>query len=353
LGASSGVSAVAAGSYGGAGNRQFDFKTGKRLDTIDWKGQEIVPIVKEFWAEHPNIADRRWEESERIRLRHSIHVTGINHQEAPKPVESLEELPFPDWAIQVIRQQGFDNLTPIQVQGWPAALKGHDIIGISETGSGKTMAYVVPMLIHIQAQPELRPREGPIGLVLVPHRELCKQVAAEIDKFAIHTQIQVAALCGGEDERVQVNQLLGRVDVIVATPGRLIYLLNERHTNLKRATYVVLDEADDLFNDSFSDQVKLLLTHVRPDRQVLLFSATWDEKVEEVAEKICNVQPITIVVGSTKLAACKDISQITVKVGQPQLQGGSTKMHILLDALRKVPPQEKVLVFLQLEDNSP
>ena len=195
-------------------------------------------------------------------------------------MECFEELSFPDWAVKQLRDEGYIQPLPIQVQCWPIALGGHDMVGIADTGSGKTVAYVLPMLVHIIAQKELQPGEGPVGLVIVPTRDLCQQVARTVRQFTNIWGLECQSIFGGTSQAEQEECLRKRSDIIVATPGRFIDMLNRGKTNLLRATFIVLDEADELLDQDFGDQIRLLLSHVRPDRQVLLFSATWPEKVE-------------------------------------------------------------------------
>eukprot|EP00927_Polykrikos_kofoidii_P020198 TRINITY_DN19521_c0_g1_i1.p1 TRINITY_DN19521_c0_g1~~TRINITY_DN19521_c0_g1_i1.p1 ORF type:complete len:490 (-),score=75.55 TRINITY_DN19521_c0_g1_i1:229-1698(-) len=312
---------------------------GVRLDKVHWNGIEIVPCNKEFKSEHPRVADRTYNECQDIRLRHSINVRTDDGHDAPKPVTSFEESSFPSWAIDVLREQAFVKPTPIQVQAWPTALKGHDIIAVAETGSGKTLAYVLPMLVHVLAQPELRPNEGPVGLVLVPNRELSRQVASMINLFAEHSRVVCRATA--DDDQFQ----LGKVSIMVATLGRFKDLLRKKATNLVRTTFVVLDEADEMLEHKFIEDSMLVLNEIRPDRQLLLFSATWDMSYQEAASKLCKWKPVHIHVGSTQLAACKDIVQELRTV-----QNGETKSELLIKAIEMVgscrSESKKVLVFV-------
>lgn len=345
----------------GGDNRPFEPRfgiVGELLEKIEWNGEQLVPVRKDFAFLHPNVEAKPEEDCELIRLRLGIHVLNVE-AEVPKPVECLEEAPFPDWAMSVLRQRGFERPTPIQVQGWPAVLHGHDTVGVASTGSGKTMAYVMPMLVHVMAQPELLPGEGPVGLVLVPHRELCQQVHREIEAFEAFTGLVCRVVCGGADEAKQKEEALHRVDVVVATPGRLIRMLNKRWTNLRRATYVVLDEADELLSHGFEDQVRLIMSQIRPDRQVLLFSATWEEAVEKLAHDVCDCKPIQINCGNTKLSACKEIDQTFWCVGrvganwpveESKVQALCRAVRNLLQNLRE---GAKALVFCNTKDVVP
>merc|ERR1719440_22624 len=178
--------------------------------------------------------------------------------------------------------------TPIQTQCWPAASQGYDIVGIAETGSGKTLAYVLPMLVHTAAQEEVQPGEGPIGLVLVPTKVLCGQVADLVQRYVNSDGNECGFKClsifgstDAEDLENQTSECARRCDVMVATPGRLRSLLASEKTNLDRCTYIVLDEADELLKDtsspqqgyrgpSLAEQIRDIITAMREDRQVLL-----------------------------------------------------------------------------------
>lgn len=335
----------------GRGRGQFNIN-GERLDKIDWNGTEIVPVRKDFVIQHPSVESRGREECDRIRLKNGIIVETGEHEDVPKPFESLEECSFPEWAAEGLRERGWKFPSPIQIQAWPAALTGHDVVGIASTGSGKTMAYVLPMLVHIIAQPELKAGEGPVGLVLLPHRELCNQVANVLMECAGKTGLQCQSIFGGEDRERQQAGLLERVDVLVATPGRLTEFLYRKTTNLKRATYVVLDEADDLLGQGFEEQISAIMSQIRPDRQVLLFSATWPEEVETFARGICHERPIHINVGGIKLAACKDVDQKFWAPGRGHCPWriGDQKIEVLKKAVQvigKLPKEymEKALIF--------
>ena len=147
-----------------------------------------------------------------------------------------------------------------------------------------TPAFLLPMFVHMMDQEELQKGDGPIGLVLAPTRELCVQIYQEAKKFAKAYNIQVTAIYGGASKTEQFKELRkGFVEIIVATPGRLIDLIKMKATNTRRISYVVLDEADRMFDLGFEPQVRSILSNVRPDRQTLLFSATFAKRVEKLA----------------------------------------------------------------------
>lgn len=341
---------------------------GVQLEQIDWKGMQLEPVKKDFWsfAVHPNVAERTATECERLRTEHSILILDVDSRiEVPQPIEHFYEVPWPDWATARLKRKCFKEPTGIQMQAWPVALKGHDLVGIAETGSGKTLAYILPMLIHAEAQPGWMPGDGPLGLVLVPNRELCDQVVRQVNEFAHGPSITCISICGGssrEDHEKTDATLARGCEIIVATPGNLITKLERQTTNLRRATFVVLDEADELLSEGFETQVRAVMSQVRPDRQVLLFSATWeDDGLLALAREACSCWPIHINVGNTKLAACKDINQFFLLVGDcegvmPDNKGLS-KIKVLIKAVKHrfqtSDPSSKMLVFCNRADTVP
>ena len=198
-----------------------------KLEAIDWKGVSIEPPVKCFRSEHPNVENMTTREQEKKRLEHGIEIWSIGEhrpRDTPKPVDSFEEAFIPDWAGKVLRNRSYVRPTPIQIQAWSAACLGYDILAIACTGSGKTMAYTLPMLQHVSAQQEVKPDQGPIGLILVPSRELCQQLRQA-------PQIKVACVFGGKGGNYQYESMLGKFDIMVACPGRLLDALSRGDTN--------------------------------------------------------------------------------------------------------------------------
>ncbi|CAJ0751619.1 15955_t:CDS:2, partial [Entrophospora sp. SA101] len=177
----------------------------------------------------------------------------------------------------------------------PVALSGRDIIGIAKTGSGKTAAFIWPMLIHIMDQEELKKGEGPIGLILAPTRELTSQIYIEAKKFAKSYGLRVAAVYGGASKMDQFKELRqGNIEILVGTPGRLIDMVKMKATNFRRVSFLVLDEADRMFDLGFA----------------LLFSATFPKKVEKLAREV-TTEPIRISIGNIGQANT-DITQVFV-----------------------------------------
>lgn len=209
----------------------------------------------------------------------------------------------------IFRRQGFTEPTSIQAQGWPIALSGRDMVGIASTGSGKTLSYILPAIVHINSQSKLGRKDGPIALVLAPTRELAQQIQQVADDFGHSSGIRNTCLYGGAPKGAQARDLDGGVEIVIATPGRLLDFLESGRTNLKRCTYLVLDEADRMLDMGFEPQIRKIIEQIRPDRQTLMWSATWPKEVKNLAEDFLK-DYAQINVGSLQLAANHNILQI-------------------------------------------
>ncbi|KAF8821747.1 DEAD (Asp-Glu-Ala-Asp) box polypeptide 17 [Cardiosporidium cionae] len=301
-----------------------DATIGSRLRPVDWKNTALVPFEKNFYQEHPDVAQLTGEDVDHLRREHSITI--VSGRNVPKPVTTFEKSSFPDYILESLRQLGFVAPTPIQIQGWPIAISGRDMIGIAETGSGKTLGFLLPAVVHINAQPYLRPGDGPIVLVLAPTRELVEQIAQESRNFGASSRIKTAVVYGGVPKRPQAMELRSGVETVLACPGRLIDFLESNTTNLHRVTYLVLDEADRMLDMGFEPQIRKIVSQIRPDRQTLMWSATWPKEVQILARDLCREEPVHINIGSLDLRSCHTIKQEIIIV--QNLRGSSERRFI-------------------------
>jgi len=225
----------------------------------------------------------------------------------PPPVDSWEHCGLSDRVLNQLKKIYGDESAPfaIQQQGIPAIMSGRDVIGIAKTGSGKTLAFILPMIRHIMDQPELGEGvTGPIGLILAPARELALQIFKEAKKFTKALNLRVTAVYGGAGVADQIGELKRGAEIVVCTPGRMIDILTMQAgklISLSRVSFVVLDEADRMFDMGFEPQIRMVLQNIRPDRQTCLFSATFPQKVEALARKVLTA-PVEIVVGGRSVA---------------------------------------------------
>ncbi|KEQ80525.1 P-loop containing nucleoside triphosphate hydrolase protein [Aureobasidium pullulans EXF-150] len=285
---------------------------GAGLKNQQWDMTSLPKFEKSFYKEAPTVAERTQAEVDEFRKTHQIAIQGKN---VPKPVETFDEAGFPGYVINEVKAQGFANPTPIQSQGWPMALSGRDVVGIAETGSGKTLTYCLPSIVHINAQPLLSPGDGPIVLILAPTRELAVQIQAEVNKFGKSSRIRNTCVYGGVPKGQQIRDLARGVEVCIATPGRLIDMLESGKTNLRRVTYLVLDEADRMLDMGFEPQIRKIISQIRPDRQTCMWSATWPKEVRALAQDFQH-DFIQVNVGSMDLSANHRITQVVEVVSE-------------------------------------
>eukprot|EP00191_Tetraselmis_sp_GSL018_P000959 CAMPEP_0177609298 /NCGR_PEP_ID=MMETSP0419_2-20121207/18998_1 /TAXON_ID=582737 /ORGANISM="Tetraselmis sp., Strain GSL018" /LENGTH=518 /DNA_ID=CAMNT_0019104181 /DNA_START=121 /DNA_END=1677 /DNA_ORIENTATION=+ len=323
----------AGGSYGSFGHR--DELDSMQLPRPDFNN--LPKFEKNFYLEHPAVTARSDQEVAAYRRSREITVTG---EGVPKPVTNFEEASFPEYVLSEVIRANFTEPTPIQAQGWPMALLGRDLVGLAETGSGKTLAYLLPAIVHINAQPYLEPGDGPIVLIMAPTRELAVQIQQEAIKFGASSRIKNTCVYGGAPKGPQIRDLRGGVEICIATPGRLIDMLDSRITNLRRVTYLVLDEADRMLDMGFEPQIKKIVNQIRPDRQTLLWSATWPKDVQQIASEFLS-NPYQVLIGSADLKANHRIKQNVEIVEEHQKYG---KMIRLLE---KEMDGGKILIFCE------
>ncbi|MCJ1363043.1 ATP-dependent RNA helicase dbp2 [Acarospora aff. strigata] len=311
-GYSGGSSYGGGGSYGGGAGGDKMSNLGASLKTQQWDLATMPKFEKSFYKEDPLVTNRSERDVDAFRKTHEIAIQGRN---VPRPVETFDEAGFPGYVIKEVKAQGFSRPTAIQSQGWPMALSGRDMVGIAETGSGKTLTYCLPAIVHINAQPLLAPGDGPIVLVLAPTRELAVQIQQEITKFGQSSRIRNTCVYGGVPKGGQIRDLARGVEVCIATPGRLIDMLESGKTNLRRVTYLVLDEADRMLDMGFEPQIRKIIGQIRPDRQTLMWSATWPKDVRQLASDYLH-EFIQVNIGSMDLSANHRITQIVEIVSE-------------------------------------
>ncbi|XP_071870050.1 probable ATP-dependent RNA helicase DDX5 isoform X2 [Bombus fervidus] len=246
---------------------------GGALRKINWDVRSLEPLRKDFYIEHPTVRSRSKEEV--CQFRENAEIT----------------------------------IKAIQAQGWPIALSGRDLVAIAQTGSGKTLGYVLPAIVHIIHQPRLGNGDGPIALILAPTRELAQQIQEVANCFGEAAGVRNTCIFGGAPKGPQAHDLERGVEICIATPGRLIDFLERGTTNLRRCTYLVLDEADRMLDMGFEPQIRKIIEQIRPDRQVLMWSATWPKEVRALAEDFLT-DYTHLNIGSLTLSANHNIIQI-------------------------------------------
>ncbi|XP_029365071.1 probable ATP-dependent RNA helicase DDX17 isoform X2 [Echeneis naucrates] len=312
---------------------------GDRLRKKRWDLDELPKFEKNFYNEHVEVQRLSQYDLEEYRRKKEITVRGSG---CPKPVTNFHQAQFPQYVMDVLMQQNFKEPTAIQAQGFPLALSGRDMVGIAQTGSGKTLSYLLPAIVHINHQPYLERGDGPICLVLAPTRELAQQVQQVAYDYGKSSRIKSTCVYGGAPKGPQIRDLERGVEICIATPGRLIDFLEAGKTNLRRCTYLVLDEADRMLDMGFEPQIRKIVDQIRPDRQTLMWSATWPKEVRQLAEDFLK-DYVQINVGALELSANHNILQIVDVCME------SEKDHKLIQLMEEIMAEKenKTIIFVE------
>ena len=317
----------------------------KDLPQVDHKNMEYAEFRKDFYVEVPELA--KMTKGEVVTRRRELENIKVKGKDCPNPIRTFPQSGLSKKILDVIKKCKYETPTPIQAQAIPAIMSGRDLIGIARTGSGKTLAFLLPMFRHILDQPPLDYEDGPISIILAPTRELAIQIYSECKKFCKNLRIRPVCVYGGTGISEQIADLKRGAEIIICTPGRMIDMLaanNGRVTNLRRVTYIVLDEADRMFDLGFEPQVTKIIGNVRPDRQTVMFSATFPRQMEALARKILS-KPIEVQVGGRSVV-CKDVHQSLIVIEEHQ------KYFKLLELLGLYQEKGSILVFVERQETA-
>ncbi|KAM0260510.1 hypothetical protein ACHAQJ_002743 [Trichoderma viride] len=320
----------------------------KDIPSVDYSKLDLQPIRKNFWVEPAELSSLS--EADVTDLRLELDGIKVNGKDVPKPVQKWAQCGLTRQTLDVVGSLGFEKPTPIQMQALPALMSGRDVVGVAKTGSGKTMAFLLPMFRHIKDQEPLKDTDGPVGLIMTPTRELATQIHRDCKPFLKMMNLRAVCAYGGAPIRDQIAELKRGAEIIVCTPGRMIDLLaanQGRVTNLRRVTYVVLDEADRMFDMGFEPQVMKIFANMRPDRQTILFSATMPRLIDSLTKKVLK-SPIEITVGGRSVVA-KEIEQIV------EVREESTKFVRVLELLGELYDKDedaRTLIFVERQEKA-
>ncbi|CAA7270159.1 unnamed protein product [Cyclocybe aegerita] len=306
------------------------------------KGIQYMEPLKTSWRPPRYIRERKPEEDNRLREKYHILVEG---DDIPPPIEHFSDMKIPEPIVEHLRSKRIVNPTPIQLQGIPVAFSGRDIIGIAFTGSGKTLAFCLPLIMMALEEEMKLPfirGEGPVGIILCPSRELANQTyenvvtwCAALAKDAKYPPLNALLCIGGISMNDQSHVLSKGLHIVVATPGRLIDMLEKKRFTFNNCKYLCMDEADRMIDLGFEDDVRTIMSFFKNQRQTLLFSATMPKKIQDFARESL-IKPVLVNVGRAG-AANLDVLQVVEYVKQ------EAKMVYLLECLQKTPPP--VIIF--------
>ncbi len=243
--------------------------------------------------------------------------------------------------LRAIKDAGYETPTPIQQKAIPLVTAGHDVVGIAQTGTGKTAAYVLPLLMKIKYAQGMHPR----ALILAPTRELVMQIDESIRQFNTYCDIRHTCLYGGVGPKGQIELINAGTDIVVATPGRLLDLYSKGILLLKEVITLVLDEADKMMDMGFMPQIRRILEVIPVKRQNLLFSATMPPKVEKLSEEFLEFPEVAAI--TPQATAVETVSQKMFLV--PNIK---TKINLLLYLLTDTINFKRVIVFVKTKDTA-
>ncbi|XP_051536520.1 probable ATP-dependent RNA helicase DDX46 [Myxocyprinus asiaticus] len=323
----------------------FQTKQRKVLEPVDHKKIEYESFRKNFYVEVPELGKMTPEEVSEYRL--ELEGIAVKGKGCPKPIKTWVQCGTSMKVLNALKKHNYEKPTPIQAQAIPAIMSGRDIIGIAKTGSGKTIAFLLPMFRHILDQRQLGEGEGPISVIMTPTRELALQITKECKKFSKSLGLRVVCVYGGTGISEQIAELKRGAEIIVCTPGRMIDMLGAnsgRVTNLRRVTYVVVDEADRMFDMGFEPQVMRIVDNIRPDRQIVMFSATFPRTMEALARRILS-KPIEVQVGGRSVV-CSDVEQHVIVIEEDK------KFLKLLEILGHYQEKGSVIIFVDKQEHA-
>ena len=263
------------------------------------------------------------------------------HLEHSLELLTFESLPIPEPVLQGIRDAKFEICTPIQSKSLPITLGRKDLAGQAQTGTGKTAAFLITLLTRLlenNPPPAPKGKEGPRALIIAPTRELARQIEKDALLLGKHCSFRIVCVIGGVDYEKQKNQIKAGVDILIATPGRLIDFYKQKFFSLKQVEVLVVDEADRMFDMGFIADLRYLFRNCSAydKRQSLLFSATLNHRVMELCYEHMN-NPVRVAIEPEK-AVVDAITQVLYHVGQHE------KFNLLLGLIKKE-AGEKVLIF--------
>jgi ATP-dependent RNA helicase RhlE len=234
----------------------------------------------------------------------------------PAPLQRFDTLALDAKLLRAVADSGYQTMTPIQAQAIPVVLAGRDVMGAAQTGTGKTAAFSIPLLQKLlrHENASMSPARHPVrALVLAPTRELADQVAQNVKAYARHTQLRASVVFGGVDIKPQAAELKAGVEVLIATPGRLLDHLEGKNCALGQVEFVVLDEADRMLDIGFLPDLQRILAFLPKVRQTLLFSATFSPEIKKLAESYLR-EPVLVEVARPN-ATASTVEQLFYRMG--------------------------------------
>ncbi|MEO1610399.1 MAG: DEAD/DEAH box helicase [Pseudomonadota bacterium] len=251
-------------------------------------------------------------------------------------MKTFSDLGLAASVLEGLNRAGYDKPTPIQVQAIPPAILGHDILGIAQTGTGKTAAFALPILHKMATSKQIPPRKGARTLILSPTRELASQIAESFTLLASDMSLSIATVFGGVKHAPQARKLARGVDVLVATPGRLLDHIASGTLQLSQTEVLVMDEADQMLDLGFLKPIRTVVSHLPSDRQILFFSATMPASISQLARDFLR---------DPKRISVTPVSTTAERISQRVIHIGAGEKRLALASLIRNQKMERTIVF--------
>ena len=256
---------------------------------------------------------------------------------------TFKELNIAEPILKAIEEKGYVSPTPIQEKAIPVALAEKDILGCAQTGTGKTASFAIPIIQHLLGESGQNNRQGIKALILTPTRELALQINECISDYTKYTKVRHGVIFGGVNQRPQVDMLRKGIDILIATPGRLLDLMNQKHLSLDKIQYFVLDEADRMLDMGFIHDIKRILPKLPKNKQTLFFSATMPDSIVALTNSLLKKPvKISITPDSPTVDAIKQVVYFVEK---------KEKSHLLISILQEN-VEQSVLIFSRTKHNA-
>lgn len=307
--------------------------------------RKIRPIAG--WKYPKNFTKLNTTQVEEVRKMYKIQVDG---DDVPNPINNFNSMKFPKPILKALHKKEIYFPTPVQLQGLPAVLSGRDMIGISFTGTGKSLVFLLPALMHAldeEVKMPIEENDGPFAIIVVPSRELAVQLNETLNYFIKnllkskeemkYPLIRCILCIGGIDIKFQIEDIHRGCHIVIGTPGRLSDLMEKAKLDTSMCKYLVLDEADRLLDMGFDEEVRKVIEKFKHPKQTLIFSSTMPKKIQEYAKK-CLYKPVVINIGRAGSANLNVIQEV-------EFVKDESKLIQLLDTLQKTPPP--VLIFCE------
>ena len=325
-------------------------KSKKKKNVVDSVGEEkeiaaddTQPIIgrrRTRSMSDTEVVTRFTQTAEEFRTEHQITINGMSDDGrdkfiSPAPMLKFSDTPYGPQILKCFEIAGFESPTPTQAQAWPIALAGRDVIVVAKTGSGKTCGFLLPAIHRLLNASTPRVRGPPAMLVLAPTRELACQIEEECVKFGRTSNMRSTCCYGGAPKGLQIRKIQSGIEILIATPGRLNDLIEMGVVNLSSVTFLVLDEADRMLDMGFEPQIRTIIAKLTPNRQSMMFTATWPREVQTLAREFLR-NPVELRFGDIhSLNANKAITQHIRVITQLD------KDNQLKQILKEINPSEK------------